>query len=113
MQRIHESHRRREEAALWSVVAQQQMSRRQQGEQAVARVVLSGVVSFRLCRRLTTLISQHTDNDVSGFNHPLQSLPVRAHPMLVCDVYSQDAFYRSPGKVNKNLVWEFCLYKFP
>lgn len=51
---------------------------------------------------------------VGSSNHLLQSPPVqgRAHTMAVCNVFSQDAFYCSSVKVNKNLAQEFCFPKF-
>ncbi len=47
--------------------------------------------------------------------HPLKSPLVLdcAHPMPICNVSSQDAFYCSSVKVNKNLTQEHCLFKFP
>lgn len=51
--------------------------------------------------------------DVLGsFNHPLQSLPVLspAHPKAVCNVSSQNAFYRSSLRTHE-LAWKFYQVK--
>lgn len=52
-------------------------------------------------------------NDVQGrFDHPLQSPSVLglAHPKAICDASSQDAYYCSFVKIDKNLV-EMCSLK--
>lgn len=61
------------------------------------------------------LVSFGPSDVQGGFNHPPKSLPVHSHSqtMPVCDFSSQDAFYCFSVKVDKNLMPDFSLLKFP
>ncbi len=67
------------------------------------------LASFGLCAGTSPDCSLRLSRWVpmmGSFNHPLQISPVlsRAQTMPICNVSSQDAFYFSSVKVNKNLV---------